>query len=106
MDIGEQGVLPAVRGAAPDALVVADGFGCRTQIEQSATGRRALHLAEALALDGPLPADHPEKATARPDGPAPAASRLVTGAAFAALTALGTAAYAALRRNRSTTHHR
>lgn len=105
MDIGEQGVLPAVRGAAPDALVVADGFSCRTQIEQGETGRRAVHLAEALALglDGPLPADHPEKATARPDRPAPAASRLVTGAA---LTALGTAAYAALRHNRRTTHHR
>lgn len=108
MDIGEQGVLPAVRGAAPDALVVADGFSCRTQIEQGATGRRAVHLAEALALglDGPLPADHPEKATARPSRPAPAASRLVTGAALTALTALGTAAYATLRRNRRTTHHR
>ncbi|NEC68408.1 FAD-binding and (Fe-S)-binding domain-containing protein [Streptomyces sp. SID9727] len=107
MDIGEQGVLPAVRGAAPDALVVADGFSCRTQIEQGGTGRRAMHLAEALALglDGPLPAVHPEKATARPARPAPAASRLVTGAALTALTALGTAAYAALRRNRSTKHH-
>ncbi|MEU4348154.1 FAD-linked oxidase C-terminal domain-containing protein [Streptomyces sp. NPDC023838] len=68
MKIGEQGVLPAVREAAPGALVLADGFSCRTQIEQGGTGRRALHLAEALALglDGPLPADHPERAAARP----------------------------------------
>ncbi|MFI1102054.1 FAD-binding and (Fe-S)-binding domain-containing protein [Streptomyces melanogenes] len=68
MKIGEQGVLPAVRDTAPGALVLADGFSCRTQIEQGGTGRRALHLAEALALglDGPLPADHPERAADRP----------------------------------------
>ncbi|MFD9486488.1 hypothetical protein ACFWBX_21410 [Streptomyces sp. NPDC059991] len=68
MKIGEQGVLPAVRDTAPGALVLADGFSCRTQIEQGGTGRRALHLAEALALgiDGPLPAHHPERAADRP----------------------------------------
>ncbi|MFK8908153.1 FAD-binding and (Fe-S)-binding domain-containing protein [Streptomyces sp. YS-3] len=68
MKIGEQGVLPAVRDTAPGALVLADGFSCRTQIEQGRTDRRALHLAEALALglDGPLPADHPERAADRP----------------------------------------
>uniref|UniRef100_UPI0015F018F8 FAD-binding and (Fe-S)-binding domain-containing protein n=1 Tax=Streptomyces sp. WELS2 TaxID=2749435 RepID=UPI0015F018F8 len=63
MAVGELGVLPAVRGAAPDSLVIADGFSCRTQIEQGSTGRRALHLAEALAfaLDGNLPSDRPER---------------------------------------------
>ncbi|MYR87041.1 FAD-binding protein, partial [Streptomyces sp. SID685] len=63
MAVAEQGVLPAVRGAAPDSLVLADGFSCRTQIEEGGTGRRALHLAEALALalDGNLPSDHPER---------------------------------------------
>ncbi|MGO9272123.1 MAG: FAD-binding and (Fe-S)-binding domain-containing protein [Terriglobia bacterium] len=45
--IGERGLLPAVRNAAPDTLIVADGFSCREQILQ-ATGRRALHLAEVL----------------------------------------------------------
>lgn len=71
MKIGEQGVLPAVRDTAPGALVLADGFSCRTQIEQGGTGRRALHLAEALALglDGPLPANHPERAADRPSTP-------------------------------------
>jgi FAD/FMN-containing dehydrogenase/Fe-S oxidoreductase len=49
MRIGERVLLPAVRGAAPDALVVADGFSCREQIAQGA-GRQALHLAEVLQL--------------------------------------------------------
>ena len=82
MKIGELGVLPAVRGAAPSTLVLADGFSCRTQIEQGDTGRRALHLAEALALglDGPLPADHPEKLAARPE-PSARDARLATASA-------------------------
>jgi Fe-S oxidoreductase len=45
--IGERVIFPAVRAASPDTLVLADGFGCREQILQ-ATGRRAIHLAEAL----------------------------------------------------------
>jgi FAD/FMN-containing dehydrogenase/Fe-S oxidoreductase len=46
---GERKLLPAIRRAAPDAIVLADGFSCREQIRQL-TGRRALHLAELLAL--------------------------------------------------------
>jgi FAD/FMN-containing dehydrogenase/Fe-S oxidoreductase len=49
MRCGERALLPAVRQAAPDTLIVADGFSCREQIVQ-ATGRRALHLAEVLQL--------------------------------------------------------
>ncbi len=45
--IGERVLLPAVRAASPDTLIVTDGFSCREQIEQ-ATGRRAMHLAEVL----------------------------------------------------------
>ena len=41
-------LLPAVR-KAPETLIVSDGFSCREQILQ-ATGRRAMHLAEALQL--------------------------------------------------------
>ncbi|MFF1479885.1 FAD-binding and (Fe-S)-binding domain-containing protein [Streptomyces sp. NPDC058301] len=44
----EDELLPAVRAAAPGAEVLADGFSCRTQLEQLA-GRRARHLAEVLA---------------------------------------------------------
>ncbi|MNX99150.1 Anaerobic glycerol-3-phosphate dehydrogenase subunit C [compost metagenome] len=49
MQVGERVLLPAVREAADDTLVVADGFSCREQIRQS-TPRKALHLAEVLAL--------------------------------------------------------
>uniref|UniRef100_A0AAU2UWT4 FAD-binding protein n=1 Tax=Streptomyces sp. NBC_00003 TaxID=2903608 RepID=A0AAU2UWT4_9ACTN len=101
MKIGELGVLPAVRAAAPSSLVLADGFSCRTQIEQGDTGRRAMHLAEVLALglDGPLPADHPEKLAARPEPPAGDA-RLAAGAAFLALGGGAAAVYAWTRRRR------
>jgi Fe-S oxidoreductase len=47
--IGEQVLLPAVRAAEPDTLIVADGFSCREQIQQL-TGRRPLHMAELLAM--------------------------------------------------------
>jgi FAD/FMN-containing dehydrogenase/Fe-S oxidoreductase len=46
---GERVLFQAVRNAAPDTLVLADGFSCRTQIAQG-TGREALHLADALKL--------------------------------------------------------
>ena len=46
--IAEQQLLPAVREAGPDAVVLADGFSCRTQLDQLAGGR-GMHLAELLA---------------------------------------------------------
>ncbi len=51
--IGERVLLPAVRAAAPDTILVADGFSCREQISQN-TNRRAVHCAEVLAPDEPL----------------------------------------------------
>ena len=47
--VGERVLLPAVRRAAGDALIVSDGFSCREQIVQ-ATGRPAIHVAEAIRL--------------------------------------------------------
>jgi FAD/FMN-containing dehydrogenase/Fe-S oxidoreductase len=47
--VAERALLPAIRAAGPDALLLADGFSCREQIRQL-TGRRALHLAEVLAV--------------------------------------------------------
>ena len=47
--IGERVLLPAVRAADPETLIVIDGFSCREQVLQS-TGRRAYHLAEVLQL--------------------------------------------------------
>jgi len=40
-------LLPVLLDAGPDAVVLADGFSCRTQLDDLA-GRRALHLAELL----------------------------------------------------------
>lgn len=45
--MGELALLPAVRAASPDALVVADGFSCRHQIADG-TGRQAIHVAVLL----------------------------------------------------------
>ncbi len=47
--IAERVLLPSVRHASDDTLVISDGFSCREQIRQL-TGRKALHLAEALKL--------------------------------------------------------
>nr|BFD81180.1 FAD-binding and (Fe-S)-binding domain-containing protein [Streptomyces sp. Xyl84] len=104
MAVAEQGVLPAVRAAAPDSLVLADGFSCRTQIEQGGTGRRALHLAEVLALglDGNLPQEQPERLATRPAEPSRAARWAATAGVAAltaaAVTAAGRTAVRSLRR--------
>jgi FAD/FMN-containing dehydrogenase/Fe-S oxidoreductase len=46
---GERVLLPAVRDANPETIVVADGFSCREQIMQT-TKRRALHPAEVMKM--------------------------------------------------------
>jgi FAD/FMN-containing dehydrogenase/Fe-S oxidoreductase len=45
----ERVLLPAVRGADQDTLIIANGFSCHEQIAQL-SGRTPLHLAEVLAL--------------------------------------------------------
>jgi Fe-S oxidoreductase len=59
MRMGEAALLPAVRAAAPETLIVADGFSCRHQIEDGA-GRKPLHVAQVLerALDAERAASH------------------------------------------------
>ncbi|MFI7015622.1 FAD-binding and (Fe-S)-binding domain-containing protein [Streptomyces sp. NPDC050164] len=44
----EEQLLPSVRGAPDGTVVLADGFSCRTQLEQLA-GVRGRHLAQVLA---------------------------------------------------------
>jgi FAD/FMN-containing dehydrogenase/Fe-S oxidoreductase len=46
---GERVLLPRVREASPETLIIADGFSCREQISQQ-TNRHALHLAEVIEL--------------------------------------------------------
>jgi Fe-S oxidoreductase len=59
---GERVLLPAVRSASKDTLIIADGFSCREQIAQT-THRRALHLAQVIQLA--MPQD--EKGVTRED---------------------------------------
>jgi hypothetical protein len=47
--MGELSLLPAVRNAGTDTIIVADGTSCRHQIHDG-TGREALHVARVLAL--------------------------------------------------------
>jgi hypothetical protein len=101
----ERVLLPKVREAATDTLVIADGFSCRSQIEQGRTGRRALHGAQVLALarrygPGGPPGPYPELAAPEPPQPGPlrsaARAAAVIGAA-AALAAAGSLTYTRLR---------
>jgi FAD/FMN-containing dehydrogenase/Fe-S oxidoreductase len=97
---GERVLLPKVREAGDEALVITDGFSCREQIEQE-TQRNALHLAEVISL-----ALHPQQQVdgQRPEQPLIAARQrefhrasLKTAAWVAAGAAIGAGAYAALR---------
>ena len=47
--IGERALMPKMREAAEDAIVIADGFSCRSQIRHFCPGRKPLHLAQVLA---------------------------------------------------------
>jgi FAD/FMN-containing dehydrogenase/Fe-S oxidoreductase len=66
--IGELELLPAVRQAPPDWLIIADGFSCREQIAHG-TPRHALHLAEVLQMalnaDAPDSRPYPESTGSR-----------------------------------------
>ena len=46
--IGERVLFPAINKAPPDAIIVADGFSCRSQIRHFCPSRRPMHLAEVL----------------------------------------------------------
>jgi FAD/FMN-containing dehydrogenase/Fe-S oxidoreductase len=62
MRVGERVLLPTVREASRDTIIVADGFSCREQIAQG-TDREALHLAQVLqmAMRNEAPGELPER---------------------------------------------
>ncbi len=99
MQAGEQGLLPKVRELPLDRLVIANGFSCKTQIEQGDTGRRALHLAQVMKMaleHGPGgPAEpRPERGyyEVRPQAPLRRrVARLATAAAVGTVAAAGVA---------------
>jgi len=110
--IGELELLPAVRQAPTDWLIVADGFSCREQIAQE-TDRHGLHLAEVLQMalreaaetpEGfpmfdPAPQHYPEDAWVRPHRAAIEKNMKRTGLAVAGIAA-GAALLLALARKR------
>lgn len=49
MKLGERVLLPMIREADAETLILADGFSCREQIEQG-TGRETLHFAEIVRM--------------------------------------------------------
>jgi Fe-S oxidoreductase len=91
----ERVLLPVVRDVAADSFVLADGFSCRTQIEQADTGRTPVHLAEILA--GGLRGEPP-----RPERPAQpgAAEYARLGTLVAAAAGAGAATTTVLARRR------
>jgi FAD/FMN-containing dehydrogenase/Fe-S oxidoreductase len=91
--LAERALLPRLRSASSGAVVLADGFSCRTQIhELDSGGRDAMHLAELLATAGALDYERPEAAAApRPANPSPGA-RAATLAVAASLAGAGAAA--------------
>ncbi len=100
---GERVLLPKVRAASLDTLIVADGFSCRNQIRQE-TERSALHLAQVIKLAvrqgerGPL--KNPPELSLATDLAADHSCRV--GARMAAVTGVlvTSAAYAISRRRR------
>ncbi|MFD7711420.1 FAD-binding and (Fe-S)-binding domain-containing protein [Streptomyces sp. NPDC059786] len=82
MACAEAGLLPAVRDAGDSTLVLADGFSCRTQVEQAGTGRTPLHLAEILAAGLRGERAEPERPSA-PGGRALLPAAATAGAAVA-----------------------
>jgi len=92
LDCGERVLLPAVRSAPQDQLIITDGFSCREMIVQE-TDRRALHFAQVLQMglhDGPngpsgaFPERHYPAAESTPKVPLGlvASAALATGAAL------------------------
>jgi Fe-S oxidoreductase len=45
----EDKLMPALRNADADALVLADGFSCRTQIRELSDDRQPMHIAQVIA---------------------------------------------------------
>ncbi|MFN2614937.1 MAG: FAD-binding and (Fe-S)-binding domain-containing protein [Actinomycetota bacterium] len=87
MKIGDVALLPAVRDADATTFVVADGFSCKTQIEDARIGRRALHVAQVMQLARGHGAQGPRNKPpedAAPKPPPPSTTRKLRRAACAA----------------------
>ncbi|MGH7905497.1 MAG: FAD-binding oxidoreductase, partial [Candidatus Binataceae bacterium] len=89
LQVGETGLLPAVRDAPSDTLIVSNGFSCRKQIEH-ATDRQAVHPAEVLRM-----ALQEERRRSQPKTPGRRiASRIALPAAMLGLALAASAGFA------------
>jgi Fe-S oxidoreductase len=89
----EHVLLPIVRNASRDTLIISDGFSCREQVRQL-SDRVPLHFAEVVQMAiregprGPV-GNFPEQNYIAPDAPIPSLSRtLFTLGGFAAAAAI------------------
>ena len=94
MAVGELELLPAVRRAPLDSLIIANGFSCREQIAHG-TARHAFHLAEVIQMaleEGPkgIPGPYPEQDMVHRRQAAAELSMKRTGLGLAAIAAAGT----------------
>jgi FAD/FMN-containing dehydrogenase/Fe-S oxidoreductase len=100
LDCGERVLLPAVRNAPSEQLIIADGFSCREMIRQE-TNRRAVHFAQVLEMaieegpEGP-PGPYPEVRYSKMEHTAALPLGVLAGAVLA-----GAALGFATRRGRS-----
>jgi len=102
---GERALLPKVRQADDEKLIIADGFSCKTQIAQG-TDRRALHLAQVIQLalhQGPGESRRPEDRFERERQAEFHAGNVRTAAAIAGLAAAGLLAWGLFSRGRKGT---
>ena len=94
---GEHVLLPKVREASPETLIVASGFSCQEQIAQL-TDRRALHLAHVLQMalnqnrGTKENREYPERRVLRERDRAVKQSMMKAGAALAGTVAAGAGA--------------
>ncbi len=101
---GERVLLPEVRKAGKDTLIVADGFSCREQIRQT-TDRKALHMAQVMKMamaEGPRgpSGNFPEEQYVTPDAVNPSLGKTLAVLGAAALVIGGIVGLFTSRRRR------
>ncbi len=106
MRCGERALLPRVREAPGDALIIADGFSCREQIAQC-TDRAALHLAQVIQMalregEQGTPGERPERAYLRDRDAYVRAAMRTANAVGAAVLLVGCGVAAWKRQRRKT----
>jgi len=100
---GERVLLPTVREAAKDTLIVTDGFSCREMIRQE-TDRRAVHFAQVLQMAMNDGADGPQDPLPETRYATVERTPTVPAGVVAASVAAGAGLWWALRHRRAQLH--